>query len=171
MVLHPQVVVLAPLAVLCGRRAYRMHRWQISDTEIIGPAAQEEILPSEESHYDPRWQAIPPIVPAHKRPDAADLHGEDILIMERRSKRFGSSGFSSVSVQPRVRSRQIGTGAGRKAALSQSVPSIARGGGGHGPAGTVEETNMGRTEVYSKLLEVLPITYLISNLKPKEEIG
>jgi len=73
-----------------------MRKLQISDSEIMGIAVQQEILRSEESRYDHRLHGILLITQGLTCYEVGDILGQDPRTVERWVQRFEKSGFSGL---------------------------------------------------------------------------
>lgn len=73
-----------------------MRKLQISDTEIMRVAVQQEILRSEESRYDHRLHGILLITHGLNCYDVADILGQDPRTVERWVQRFENRGFAGL---------------------------------------------------------------------------
>ena len=92
-----------------------MRKLQISDSEVMGIAVQQEILRSEESRYDHRLHGILLITQGLTCYEVGDILGQDPRTVERWVQRFEKIGFSGL--------REPAPGdTGAAAALRQSPP-------------------------------------------------
>src|SRR5512139_822700 len=86
-----------------------MRKLQISDTDIMRIAVQQEILRSEESRYDHRLHGVLLVTHGLSCYDVAGLLGQDARTIERWVRRFETRGFAGLQEGERTgRPRRLG---------------------------------------------------------------
>jgi transposase len=91
------------------QEATQMRKLQISDSEIMGIAVQQEIFRSEESRYDHRLHGILLMTQGLTCYEVADILGQNPRTVERWVQRFENSGFAALREGEREgRPRRLG---------------------------------------------------------------